>query len=57
MYPIFLIWDFLRKSSPTCHIQEKVIGLAPSDKLIMANKLPSTNLERFLIRIKFPRTH
>ena len=30
------------------HIKFKVINFAPSNKSIMANKLTSTNLERFL---------
>ena len=34
----------------------KVITSAPSNKSIMANKLPSTILERFLRRIKSPLT-
>ena len=32
----------------TGHITFKVINFAPSNKSIMANKLPSTNLEQFL---------
>ena len=32
---------------PTRHIKYKKINLAPCNKSIMANKLPSTNLERF----------
>ena len=34
---------FCENHSPTHHIKYKVIDLAPSTKLIMANKLPSTN--------------
>ena len=30
------------------HIKNQVINFAPSNKSIMANKLPLTNLERFL---------
>ena len=43
---------FLLKASPTRHVKYKVIDFAPSTKSIMANKLLSTNLERFLRRIK-----
>ena len=45
---------FLKKNPPTRHIKYKVINFAPNNKLIMTNKLPSTNLERFLRRIKSP---
>ena len=47
---------FLRKSSPTRHKNYKQIEFAPCNKSKMANKLLSTNLERFLRRIKFPLT-
>ena len=43
---------FVRNHSPKRQIKYKVINFAPSNTLIMAIKLPSTNLERFLIRIK-----
>ena len=37
---------------PTRHIKYKVIDFAPSNKSIMAKKLPSNNLDFFLRRIK-----
>ena len=37
---------------PTRYINYKVIIFAPSNKSIMANQLPSTNLE-LLLRLKF----
>ena len=37
--------------SHTRHLKYKMIDFAPSNKSIMANKLPSINLERFLRRI------
>ena len=37
-------------------IKCKMIDSAPSNKSIMANKLPRTNLERFLGRNKSPLT-
>ena len=48
------IWDFLWKSFP--HTPYKVQSDTPKNKSIMANKLPSTNLKRFLRRIKSPLT-
>ena len=39
---------------PTRHIKYKVINFAPDNKSIVANKVPSTNLEKFLIRIESP---
>ena len=47
---------FCENHHPTRHIKYKVIALAPSNKQVVANKLPSTNLERFLRRIKSPLT-
>ena len=47
---------FYENHPPTRHIQYKRIDFAPSNKSIMANKLHSTNLERFIIRIKSPLT-
>ena len=41
---------------PTRHIKYKRIDFVPCNKSIMANKLRSTNLERFLRRIKSPLT-
>ena len=43
---------FCEKHPPTRHIKYKVINFASCNKSIMANKLRSTNLERFLRRIK-----
>ena len=37
---------------PTRHIKYKVINFASSNKSVMANKLPSINLEGVLRRIK-----
>ena len=50
---IFFNLKFFVKNHPP---DVKVIGFAPSKKSIMANKLPSTNLERFLRWIKSPLT-
>ena len=38
---------------PTRHIKYKLIDSAPSNKSVMANKLPITNLERLLRRFFF----
>ena len=38
---------FYENHPPTRHIKYKKIDLAPFNKSIMANKLLSTNLERF----------
>ena len=43
---------FCENRLPTRHIKYKVINLASSNKSIMAIKLLSTNLKRFLRRIK-----
>ena len=48
---------FLENHHPTRHIKYKGIDFAPTKKSIMANKLPPTNLERFLRRINFPPAH
>ena len=49
----FLNLNFLNENyPPTRHIKYKRIDFAPCNKSIMANKLRSTNLERFLRRIK-----
>ena len=47
---------FNEKHPPTCHNKYKRIDFAPCNKSIMANKLLSTTLERFLRRIKSPLT-
>ena len=39
---------------PTRHIKYKKIDFVPCNKSFMANKLRSTNLERFIRRIKSP---
>ena len=44
--------NFYENHPPTRHIKYKKIDLAPCNKSIMAKKLLSTNLERFLRRIK-----
>ena len=45
---------FYENHPPTRHIKYKMIDSAPCNKSIMANKLRSTNLERFIRRIKSP---
>ena len=47
---------FYENHPPTRHIKYKTIDFAHCNKSIMANKLLSTNLERFLRRIKCPLT-
>ena len=47
---------FVKVTPPTRHIKYKRIDFATCNKSIMANKLPSNNLERFLRRIKSPLT-
>ena len=47
---------FYENHPPTRQIKNKKVDFAPCNKLIMANKLRSTNLERFLRRIKSPLT-
>ena len=43
---------FYENHPPTRHIKYKKIDFVPCNKSIMANKLRSTNLERFIRRIK-----
>ena len=51
------IWSFFYENHPpTRHIKYKKIDFVPCNKPIMANKLRSTNLERFIRRIKSPLT-
>ena len=50
------IWDFSENQFTTRHIKNKVIDFVSNNRAIMADKLPSTNLERFLRRIKYPLT-
>ena len=50
----FFQFEIFCEIHPPRHIKKK-INLAPSDKSILANKLPSTNLEQFLSRIKSPK--
>ena len=53
----FLKFDiFYENHHPTRHIKYKRTNFAPCYKSIMANKLLSTNLERFIRRIKSPLT-
>ena len=47
---------FFEKHHPTHHIKYKKIDFVPCNKSIMANKLRSTHLERFIRRIKSPLT-
>ena len=47
---------FYENHPPTRHLNYKKIDLIPCNKSIMANKLRSTNLERFVRRIKSPLT-
>ena len=47
---------FFENQPPTRHIKNKRIDFVPCNKSIMANKLRSTNLEKFLRRIKSPLT-
>ena len=49
--------NFYENHPPTGHIKYKRIDFAPCNKLTMTNKLLSTNLERFLRRIKSPLSH
>ena len=49
-FPKFEI--FKENHPPTRHIKYKKIDFVPCNKSIMANKLRSTNLERFIRRIK-----
>ena len=51
------IWNFYENYSRTRHIKYKSIDFAPCNKSIVTNKLLSTNLERFLRRIKSPLKH
>ena len=49
----FLKFEFFYENHPpTRHMKYKRIDFAPCNKSIMANQLPSTNLEGFLRRIK-----
>ena len=43
---------FNENHPPTRHIKYKKIDFVPCNKSIMANKLRSTNLERFIRRIE-----
>ena len=45
---------FYENHPPTRHLKYKKIDFVPCNKSIMANKLRSTNLERFIRRIKSP---
>ena len=55
---IFLtrIENFCESHHPTRHLKQKVTDFAAIYKSITANKLPLTNLEQFLRRIKSPLT-
>ena len=52
----FSFETFNENYPPTRHIKYKKIDFVPCNKTIMANKLRSTNLERFIRRIKSPLT-
>ena len=53
----FLKFDtFYENHPPTRHLKYKKIDFVPCNKSIMANELRSTNLERFIRRIKSPLT-
>ena len=55
----FFKFEFFKWKSPlppTRHIKYKKIDFIPCNKSIMANKLRSTNLERFVSRNKSPLT-
>ena len=47
---------FYKNHAPTRHIKYKKRDFVPCTKSIMANKFRSTNLERFIRRIKSPLT-
>ena len=47
---------FYENHPPTLHIKNKKRDFVPCNTSIMANKLRSTNLERFIRRIKSPLT-
>ena len=47
---------FYENYPPTRHLKYKKIDFVPCNKSIMVNKLRSTNLERFIRRIKSPLT-
>ena len=47
---------FYENHPPTRHIKYKMRDFVPFNISIMANKLRSTNLERFIRRIKSPLT-
>ena len=51
---IYNLRFFFENHPPTRHIKYTVIDFAPNNEPFMANKLPSTNLERVLRRIKPP---
>ena len=56
-YFFFLKFEnFYENHPPTRHIKYKRIDFAPCNKSIIANKLLSPKLERFLRRIKSPLT-
>ena len=54
---IFFMFEiFYENHPPTRHIKYKKIDFVPCNKSVMANKLRSTVLERFIGRIKSPLT-
>ena len=53
----FLKFEIFNENHPPIrHIKYKKRDFVPCNKSIMANKLRSTNLERFIGRIKSPLT-
>ena len=51
-FPKFEI--FYKNDHLTLHVKSKMTKFAPSNTSSMPNKIPLTNLERFLRRIKSP---
>ena len=52
----FLKFEFFLNHHLTRHYKYKVTNLAPRNMSMMPNKIPLTNLERLLRRIKSPLT-
>ena len=53
----FLKFEIFYENHPlTRHLKYEKIDFVPCNKSILANKLRSTNLERFIRRIKSPLT-
>ena len=55
---VFLKFEILYENHPPArHLKNKRINFAHCNKSILANRLHSTNLERFVRRIKSPLSH